>query len=418
MWVARGRTPTKEQPLPAHTLTVGIRGLSAVLVVAATVLAPAAPALARDDDHTVRAGETLADIARANGVTVPALAQANGISDPNLIVVGQVLTLPPPTAAAVTAPVVHRVAAGETLSDIARRYGTTVQSLTAANGIADPNRVGVGQSLTIPTGGSGAATAVAAPRTHTVTAGETLGAIAGRYGVSVGAIVDANDLANPSLVRIGQRLTIPPSTSGSGSGAGRTSGYAETGGADGQTGVAGTHTVAWGESLQVIGARYDVTVADLAAANGILPPYRLYAGMRLFLSAPNRLPTDIDWCPVDRASFANDWGLPRPDGRAHAGNDLLAKAGTAVRAPVAGMVSYLTGSRGGHQFWLRGDDGTRYIGAHLEEGGESGRVDAGDVIGHVGTTGNEVAEPHLHFEIQPSGGAAMNPYPVLRAACA
>ena len=401
--------------MPAYTPTARTRGLSALLVVAALVLAPAAPALA--EDHTVRAGETLADIARAHGTTVAALAAANGISNPNYIVIGQVLALPTTTTTP-AASVVHRVAAGETLSDIARRYGVTVASLAAANGITDPNRVRVGQSLTIPTGGPAAAAAVAAPRSHTVTAGETLGAIAGRYGVRVDAIVDANNLANPSLLRIGQRLAIPPSPAGaSGSGAGGISGYGQTGGADGQTGVAGTHTVGSGESLQVIGARYGVTVADLAAANGILPPYRLYAGARLFLSAPNRLPTDIDRCPVEGASYTNDWGLPRPGGRAHAGTDLLAKAGTPVYAPVAGTVSYLIGTRGGLQFWLRGDDGTRYIGAHLQESGDSGRVDAGDVIGYVGTTGAEVAVPHLHFEIQPGNGAAMNPYPVLRVAC-
>jgi murein DD-endopeptidase MepM/ murein hydrolase activator NlpD len=96
---------------------------------------------------------------------------------------------------------------------------------------------------------------------------------------------------------------------------------------------------------------------------------------------------------------------------------MLAPTGTPVRAPVDGEVTYLTGPRGGLQFELWGDDDTRYIGTHLDDSGARGQVEAGDIIGYVGTSGNEVAVPHLHFEVHPDDGAAMNPYPVLRAAC-
>ena len=119
------------------------------------------------------------------------------------------------------------------------------------------------------------------------------------------------------------------------------------------------------------------------------------------------------------ASFVNDWRLPRSGGRAHAGNDLLAAPGTPVRAPVSGTVSFFTGPIGGLQFVLKGDDGTVYRGSHLDSTGRSGRVGAGDVIGTVGNTGNAADGPaHLHFEVHPDNGPAVNPYPLLRAACA
>ena len=64
-----------------------------------------------------------------------------------------------------------------------------------------------------------------------------------------------------------------------------------------------------------------------------------------------------------------------------------------------------------------GDDDALYIGAHLQGVQTPRRVAAGEVIGTVGTTGTEVATPHLHLEVHPDNGAPMNPYPLLKAAC-
>jgi murein DD-endopeptidase MepM/ murein hydrolase activator NlpD len=82
------------------------------------------------------------------------------------------------------------------------------------------------------------------------------------------------------------------------------------------------------------------------------------------------------------------------------------------------VVSFGTGSIGGRQFRLAGDDGTTYIGSHLDAFGASGRVSAGTVIGYVGNSGNAAGgATHLHFEVRPDDGASMNPYPLLAAAC-
>lgn len=104
---------------------------------------------------------------------------------------------------------------GDTLSGIASRTGVSVGDLARTNGITDPNRVFAGQTLTLPgTGGAAtptapAATAPAPGRTHVVAAGETLSSIAGKYGTTVRAIVDANGITDPNHVRIGTRLQIP-----------------------------------------------------------------------------------------------------------------------------------------------------------------------------------------------------------------
>lgn len=97
----------------------------------------------------------------------------------------------------------HVVARGETLYTIAARYGVTVDALAQANDISDPGAVQVGQRLNIP------APAGQSGRIHIVKRGETLSGIAAQYGVTVQDIVRANNLINPNNIYIGQRLSIP-----------------------------------------------------------------------------------------------------------------------------------------------------------------------------------------------------------------
>jgi LysM repeat protein len=97
----------------------------------------------------------------------------------------------------------HTVQPGETLSGIAARYGTTAERLASANGIGNPNMIFAGAHLRVPGGG------VATSTVHEVRAGETLSDIASRYGTSVERIARANKLDDPNLIVIGERLRIP-----------------------------------------------------------------------------------------------------------------------------------------------------------------------------------------------------------------
>jgi len=168
--------------------------------------------------HVVAWGETLFSIARHYGTSVDNICTANGIADPDRIYPGQRLTIPTTSVPAAPANVgaTHVVQAGENLYRISLQYGTTVQALVELNGLYNPGHIVAGQTLVIP--GSPTIPTVAyqpqhAATTHTVQRGETLTAIAYRHNVSLWTLVQANHIANPSLILPGQTLVIPQTDS-------------------------------------------------------------------------------------------------------------------------------------------------------------------------------------------------------------
>lgn len=123
-------------------------------------------------------------------------------------------------------------------------------------------------------------------------------------------------------------------------------------------------------------------------------------------------------CPVAGPhAFADTWGAPRSGGRSHQGVDMMASRGTPLVAVESGYAQFKTTRLGGNSVWVNGASGTRYFYAHLSAWeGSSRNVSRGEVIGYVGATGNTSAN-HLHFEVHPGGGRAVNPYPYVRAVC-
>jgi peptidoglycan LD-endopeptidase LytH len=130
-------------------------------------------------------------------------------------------------------------------------------------------------------------------------------------------------------------------------------------------------------------------------------------------------------CIFDRGTtrFRDTWGAPRSGGRRHKGTDVFAAYRAPVYAFTGGVVAQRSWNRlGGLGLYLRGDDGNVYYYAHLDsttDGGRVGRrVVAGELIARNGSTGNaDRWAPHVHFELRPGGGAQVNPYPWLAAAC-
>ena len=191
--------------------TLSIR-MAGFLIVMSMLLSPmsalAAPPGVGETIHVVQWGETLSLIASRYGVTVEAIMAANGLDNPNFIYVGQRLVIP--TAAS---PVsggctnYYTVQWGDTLSGIACRYSTTTNALMQANDLYS-DFIYQGQRLCVPPGG-GVAPSPAPTSYYTVRPGDTLAAIAWRFGVSQMAIVQANNLSNPSFIYVGQRLLIP-----------------------------------------------------------------------------------------------------------------------------------------------------------------------------------------------------------------
>ncbi|MBF86012.1 MAG: hypothetical protein CL489_16280 [Acidobacteria bacterium] len=163
---------------------------------------------AKHQVHTVQSGETIQTIAENLNSNPWRIIRDNGLwgQDIRIGMVLRVREAPPrPTY------IVHRVTSGENLSVIAGRYGTTVSAIQSANTLGRRTLIRIGQQLRIPTGATNIV-----PRTadvvHRVTRGETLSVIARRYGTTVSAIQSANALGRRTLISIGQQLRIPNAT--------------------------------------------------------------------------------------------------------------------------------------------------------------------------------------------------------------
>ena len=167
----------------------------------------------------------------------------------------------------------HVVQAGETLAAIAARYGVSLQALIDANNIANANIIYVGQRLRVPTGGQQAPSAPqpsGCARTHNVVTGETLSGIAVNYGVTIQSLAQANDVTITSFVYIGQQLCIPGSSGGGGGGSGtRGGGF--------------WYEVQIGDTLSRIAFNNGTTINAIMQANNLSNPNTVFWGTRLWI---------------------------------------------------------------------------------------------------------------------------------------
>ena len=222
--IAQRTSTTVTQIVAANGLDARatIKAGQRLVIPAAAPAVAAAPAAPAATSHTVSRGETVSGLATRYGTTTAAIVAANGLDASAMIRIGQVVTIPgagsavPASAPAPAAAATHTVSRGETVSGLATRYGTTTAAIVAANGLNASAMIRIGQVLTIP-GAGGAVSSPAAPAaptaapaaTHTVSRGETVSAIATRYGTTTAAIVSANKLNASAMIRIGQVLTVP-----------------------------------------------------------------------------------------------------------------------------------------------------------------------------------------------------------------
>ncbi|MGZ4650223.1 MAG: LysM peptidoglycan-binding domain-containing protein [Kineosporiaceae bacterium] len=274
-----GRGLRRLARFPVATLPV------AALPVGAPVAFPAVAHAAVMSDpatYVVRPGDTLSGIALLLGTDVARLVRLNRLNDPDVLLAGTTLVVPPsavrapapPTAAAVS----YTVTTGDTIWDIATRTGTTVAAILAANHLAPDATIRPGQILLLPGAHlpgvpQRARPAPVAPvAVHVVQPGETVTGIAARYHLRVATVLRANKLGPDTVIRPGQKLVLPGV---------RTRQIM-------RSPVPQTHAyvVQRGDTLSGIALAQHVPLSAITALNHLRASYVIFPGQRLLLPGP------------------------------------------------------------------------------------------------------------------------------------
>lgn len=190
---------------------------------------------------------------------------------------------------------------GDTLWDIALEHETTVDALAALNGLADPSFIQIGQRIVLwppsaPAAAPAAPVAGPEPMVHVVEPDQTLWSISLAYGTTVPALVELNQIENPSLIRIGQILAIPQPAGASVPAVSSPMAPAV---------ASAVHVVQAGETLWAISSRYGLTVQALVEASQLADASFIRKGQSLAI--PGTAP-DAAWDPsvVTTASMSPD----------------------------------------------------------------------------------------------------------------
>lgn len=189
------------------------------------------------------------------------------------------------SAQTVSAPTVYVVAAGDTVSSIAGQYGISTASVLALNGLGWSSLIFPGQELKLTSAGALAPVAVetAAPTSdrYTIVSGDTISAIASRFGVAIETILSANGLGWSSIIYPGQTLSIPGSDDIASAPADES--VAERPAAEDADGPGGEYTIVEGDTIGSIAESRGVEVQALLDANGLDRSSIIYAGDTLSL---------------------------------------------------------------------------------------------------------------------------------------
>jgi murein DD-endopeptidase MepM/ murein hydrolase activator NlpD len=331
--------------------------------------APAAPATAAAPaaapaTYVVRGGDSLYDIARGHGLTVDALIAWNDL-DGTLIRPGQVLRLARDADAPPAPPLVVHVQPGDSLWSIARAHGSTVDALAMANGLSASSTLRVGLALTVPGRFAAIDATTGAPSTNVggaaaeevhVMPGDNLWKIARQHNTTIAAIMSLNGLTSDRLA-VGEVLRVLP-----------------------------------GPDLGI--------ASDVVGSAAYLP----HGGDAMVWPLVGQITSRFGW---RRLTIGGS--------NIHNGLDIGGRTGDPIRSATAGVVTF-SGWRGGYGYVVVVENGdTEYWYGHasalLAEVGD--RVAPGDLIARVGSTGISTG-PHLHFEIRVDGNP-IDPLPILES---
>lgn len=216
--------------MKAQAVNVGsVIPAQAVATTLPAALRPMAPSV--PDSYTVVRGDTISAIARRFNLDTTAVLQLNKLSATTLIYPGQTIKLKgtaaaapaqpaPPAPSAPSSATVYTVVSGDTLGAIAAKHGVTLSNIFSWNGLNGSSIIYPGQKIKVSGGSAPSAPAAPAPAptpaplagtgSYTIKAGDTLSSIASRHGVSLAALMAANNnVTATTVIYPGQKLTIP-----------------------------------------------------------------------------------------------------------------------------------------------------------------------------------------------------------------
>ena len=250
------------EPTAASPLAAAAGGDAVASKPQAAAAATPAPSRKEVTTYTVRQGDTVSALAQKFGISAETIVTANNMASEDELAVGQELRIPPMTG------VLHRVKSGDTLEALAALYDADANAIAQANGLTDPDALEVDQEIVIPDGQLPSREMVASrsgqrpgplkPSTYIVQEGDSLSAIADRFGISVETLLWSNQFDNPDEIQPGTELIVLP--------------------------VSGVlYTVQDGDSLNSLSKRFSVPVDEILMANGIADPDTIVVGDKLLL---------------------------------------------------------------------------------------------------------------------------------------
>ena len=389
--------------------------------------------------HIVKKGETLWSIAQKYNLSVNLILTTNNLTNSELISIGQQIEIlstknTTPETNIVTQPVidkkndnmnnnisqpenaepiVYTVKAGDSLWNISRKYGVSVEVIFDVNNLRDKDSLSLGQKLEIPAIGGGVSNSNQKQEptiiTYTVVKGDNLWSISQRYDVNMNTIISTNNLKEISRLSIGQKLKLPINNMD----IAKAEGYGQEAAAEEII-----YSVKKGESLWSISREYNVKLEAIIAANSITDASKISAGQQLRIpNVPGTSSNIYNFIWPLRKRINSPYGMRVSSGRKefHSGIDIGAPTGTNIVAAESGRVSYAGYMRGyGNLIILSHDGGYSTVYAHnsVNSVKKGQYVTKGNIIGKVGRTGNATGS-HLHFEIRLSG-KPVNPLPYLQ----
>ncbi len=342
------------------------------------VSAPTQQSATRPATVTVASGDTAYGIASRYGVPVGSLLSANGISDPSRLRVGQTLVIPGASPAQVQQVAVQAPAPQPTpvTVDAPKKRAVRTQTITVTDAEITPRQAG--------------------PKTHVIASGETLYGIGRKYGVSANQIASANGITDASRLKVGQSLVIPSE--------------------GGAVAAKPVQTARLSQPSVQSDASPKPYVPPVAGTTGQdKPAAQAAVDKKVVSAASSGAPANKFRWPAE-GRIISGFG-PKTNGAHNDGINIAIPEGTPIRAAESGVVAYAGNElKGfGNLVLIRHDNDwvTAYAHANTMDVKRGDRITRGQVIGTAGQTG-AVNSPQLHFEVR-KGSRPVDPMQHLQA---